>query len=182
MLLVKGCAGPTQIKKEDAPISDEFSIPFYYRGLGVAGQPRVGFVPLNRGEEEAVVTKALLESLQDLEMSIVEPPIDLDALIPPEETWKTGKTELSGEIITRHNQKHPDRAVPNNRIYALEYEGSYAIRRDEFRLNIASKLYHKGLGGQFRPFESAEYSSEFFMELIMAGMWGYLGISEDRTN
>ncbi len=177
-----GCAGTGQVVGETASGSGEFSIPFYYRGLGVGGQPRVGFVPLRRGEEEAVVTRALLESLQDLEMSIVEPPVDLDTLIPPEETWKTGRTELPNDIIARHNQEYPALAVPNNRIYAIEYEGRYKILPNEFRLNMASRLYHKGLGGQFRPFESAEYSSEFFMELIQAGMRLYLDIPQDGTN
>ncbi|WP_020683952.1 hypothetical protein [Marinobacterium rhizophilum] len=182
VMIFAGCSDTPNVGGGPAAGEDEFSIPFYYRGLGVAGQPRVGFVPLRHGEEGAVVTRALLESLQALEMSIVEPPIDLETLIQPEQTWKTGRTELPDAIITRHNEEYPDQAIPNNRIYAIEYEGRYKILPNEFRLDLASKLYHKGLGGDFRPFESADYSSKFFMGLIQSGMRAYLDIPPDGTH
>ena len=182
VVIVSGCAGPSGVVNETPLSKGEFSIPFQYRGLGVGGQPRAGFVPLNRGEEETVVSRALLEALQDLEMSVIEPPIDLVALIPPEETWKTARTGLSDQLIAQHNREYPDLAIPEDRLYAIEYEGIYRVVQNEFRFSMKSLLYHKGLGGQFRPFESADYSSEFFMELIAAGMRSHLNILADGTD
>ena len=130
-----------------------FSVPFLYRGMGMGPEPLLGMVVVERGEEDRLVSRALLETMQAMQMSIVEPPASLEHLIPAGLTWKTGITVLDQGLIQQHNERFPHMALPTDRIYGLQYVGSYVIQNKEFRFRLESHLYHRGIGAEFRPYQ-----------------------------
>ena len=115
-----------------------------------------------------LVSRALLEAMQEMEMSFVEPPTSLEQLIPAGKTWKTGITAIPERLIEQHNENHPDYALQTNRIYGIQYEGIYWVlhKEKEFRFILESHLYNRGLGAGFRPYKRNDYSGNFFLERV----------------
>lgn len=166
-LCLAGCAtGRPGPASDRSALDEEFAVPFLYRGLGVGAQPRLGIVQLEQGDEARMISQALLEAMQEMEMSFVEPPASLTLLIAPEETWRTGITPLPLDLVRQHNAEHPEFPLPLDRLYAIQYVGSYVIHERQLRFRLESHLYHRGLGGNFRPYAHDTYSSKFFFERV----------------
>lgn len=162
--LLAGCATPTTGDGRGSA-GENFSIPFLYRGLGAGPLPHTGIVYLEKGEEQLIVSRAILRANQSFDLSIVEPPVDLDAIIPESTRWTTDVAPLPRDVIAAYNQGAPSTPLDPTRIYGLGLAGTYRVINEELRFTIESTLYSRGLGSDFTPYESG-YSGTFFAELF----------------
>ena len=181
-IILSGCVSNSPNEHDIKPLEKEFSVSFLYRGFGAGAQNNLGIVQLTEGDEAALVSQALLETMQEMEMNIIEPPVSLEQLIPPGETWKTDVTTIPITLVQEHNKNYPDRALPLDRIYGIQYIGRYIIQQKQFRFSLESHLYHKGIGSDFRFYARNDYSGLFFFNRVQALIENQLlKLSEERS-
>lgn len=146
-----------------------FEMPIEYASLGVGPQPALGHIRLQPGLESARVTRAIIDALQAMQLSIVKPKLDLDDPLPQKKPWETDVVEISAAQVETHNRATPAMALPENRIYGLRYKGVYRIENRELRFTLMPELMHRGVSGKFRKYDKA-YSGMYFHGLLKTAM------------
>lgn len=146
-----------------------FAMPIEYASLGVGPQPALGYIRLEYGLENARVTRAIIDALQAMQLSIVEPKLDLDDPLPQRKEWATDVVEIGAQQVQAYNLKVPAMALQENKIYGLRYRGSYLIANRELRFNLTPELMHRGVSGKFRKYPD-QYSGMYFHDLLKAAM------------
>lgn len=167
-------AGAAQERKDY-----DFSMPIEYASLGVGPQPALGHIRLEPGLEAARVTRAIIDALQAMQLSIVKPRIDLDDPLPQKKEWETDVVEVAARDIEAHNRAAPAMALPGNRVYGLRYKGAYRIEQRELRFTLTPVLMHRGVSGKFRQYSQA-YSGMYFHGLLKAAMAAELARAQQR--
>lgn len=146
-----------------------FEMPIEYASLGVGPQPALGHIRLQPGLEAARVTRAIIDALQAMQLSIVKPALDLDDPLPQRQPWETDVVEISAEQIESHNRATPAMALPQDRIFGLRYKGAYRIENRELRFTLTPVLMQRGVSGKFRKYDKA-YSGMYFHGLLKTAM------------
>ena len=124
-----------------------------------------GTVWLPEGAEAKTVSWAVVQAMQRMQLSVIEPPrIQLDTLILPDKLWKTDIAPLRPEDIQEHNNRFPRMALPKDHLYGIQYEGEYKIIKDELRFKLKSLLHHRGSSGPYSLYSHKDYSGNFFFE------------------
>lgn len=166
-LLCLGAAAElaAQDKKDDY----RFAMPIEYRSLGVGPQPALGHIPLEPGLEASKITRAILNSLQKMDMNIIKPKLDLDDPLPQRKEWTTDVVQISALQIQAHNQAAPGMKLPENHLYGLQYKGKYQIVNRELVFTLTPILMHRGAGGKFRSF-NRPYSGMYFHNVLKTAM------------
>jgi hypothetical protein len=178
-ILAQGCALTGGV----AGLEDDgsFAVPYAYKGFGAGPQPVFGVVELNEGAEASTISWALLEAMQRLQLSVIEPPTQLDKLLPPGKPWKTDIALLDPKNIQEHNRRFPHMALPGDRVYGIQYEGEYIVLKKELRFQLKSILYHRGMASDdYRLYPRKDYSGSFFKERAEALIKEHLGAASRR--
>lgn len=147
--------------------AESFSVPiisYDIYDIQKSFEPLIGKVVLRKGAEAKTVSWAVLEAMQRMQLSVIEPPTQLDTLIPPDKPWKTDIAPLRPEDIQEHNSRFPQMALPKDHLYGIQYEGEYKIIENELRFKLKSLLHHRGFSGPYSLYSLKDYSGNFFFE------------------
>lgn len=166
-MLIQGCASTSEVVNVSEN-EESFAVPYSYKGFGAGPQPLLGVVELNEGSEARVVSRAVVEALQSFQLSIVDPPAQLDTILPPGKPWKTDIAPIKAEVIADYNRRFPQMALPVDRLYGIQYSGMYSIVEKEFRFRLESLLFQRGAASDYRPYSRRDYSGSFFFERAKA--------------
>jgi hypothetical protein len=166
-MCVQGCASTTEGVKLSEN-EESFAVPYSYKGFGAGPQPILGVVELNEGSEARIASRAVVEAMQSFQLSIVDPPAQLDTILPPNKPWKTDIAPVKVEDIAEYNRRFPHMALPVDRLYGIQYSGMYTIVEKEFRFRLESILFQRGAASDYRPYSRKDYSGSFFFERAKA--------------
>jgi hypothetical protein len=144
---------------------------FEYPSFGAGTQPFLGSVVLAQGTEAMTASRAIIDSVQLLQHSIVEPPLQAGGAILAGQTWSTDTVEIDPKLVTEHNQAFPAMALPTDRQYGIKYSGTYVIENKQLAFKLQSFIYQRGTQSAFRPYDGP-YSGAFFgqrLEKVIQG-------------
>lgn len=194
--LLFGCISQKQISSKEAKNAPtgimnnlgegakfSFSVPYHERyplELRSGPGPLFGRVELLVGTEEKTVSWAILKAMQRMQLSVIEPPIQLHTLLEPEKPWKTDIVPLDRSEIVEHNRHFPQMTLPTDRIYAIQYVGIYKIvgkeppfkqeelpfRKRELLFKLESLLYQRGAASNYSKYPGNDYSGSFFSNVL----------------
>jgi len=132
-------------------------------------QPTIGILQLEAGEERSLVSRAILEALQLLRHSIVDPELSLDELLPAKEKWETDLVPLEAAEIAAYNRAAAGSRLPDDRLLGVVYSGRYEVEDKELRFELSAVLYQRGLKGKYRKYREP-YDSAFFLARAEEGI------------
>jgi hypothetical protein len=158
--------------------SVQFEVPFTHDSAGVGDEAVRDILVLPADQTERVVATALVDALQGLQLSVVSPPLGAGVVLPPGKEWSTDTVEIDRALMEAHNRAHPTLAVPLDRIYGLQYRGSYAVRRHDrgksLAFSIHAVLQQRGAAAsRLRPY-TRQYSGAFFVDSLKRSIQGEL--------
>jgi len=172
-LLLQACAG-------SGPRTDEgwaLVQPFHYPLAGVGGGAISGSVEVPEQREAAVASRSLLMALQDLQLSLLQPVLQLDGVIPANTPWATDIAPLAASTVDEHNRLRAPLALRGAQ-FGLAYKGLHDVRDRTLRFRISALLYQRGmLSGQWAPVQDAQYSGEFFVQRLRARVIEHLQVA-----
>lgn len=145
-----------------SPVS--FSVPYSTPSFGAGPQPVSGDLQLHAGREQEAVGWAIVDALQRMQLSLIEPQLRAADTLPAGKPWKTDVASLDADAVLEHNRRFPAIPLPADRIYGIQYSGEYAVLEHELRFRLESTLYQRGAGSAFRAYDGREYSGVFFFE------------------
>ena len=155
-VMISGCATPPP-KGEVV----QLSMPFHYQGLGAGANPVDNSIELTEGTEADQVSRAIVEALQSLEYSLIEPALSLGKPIPQNTEWSSDRVPIAQREIATHNEKFPDWPLPP-RHYSVQYSGSYKLERRELIIRLSAHLFEGALASEPRPYRK-DYSGNYFV-------------------
>lgn len=162
LILLAGCT--TTSSFENLQDNESFSVDFEYKNLGAGASAVKDKIRLREGLESIKVSDALIQTLQGMNMSITQPNVNLGDEIPQSQSWKTDIVEIPMLSIVEHNLNSPPEELPLNRIYAVQYVGSYLVKEEVIRFKLQTFLFHKGSGNSsFKKSKRDDYSSTYFL-------------------
>lgn len=154
-----------------------YQIPFGYSSLA-AGHEGTRLPILLPEKEAESFSMALLEALQDMEHSIVEPR-QVNVPLPENSSIKTDPVPLRRTEINDHNAATRLSPIQLNARYRLSYNIRYklntssSLEQKHFELSIQSKLERSGAAGEWHRYKKP-YSSTFFASRLRDHIEKYL--------
>lgn len=152
-------------------------IPYdYLGGSGLGPEELLNKLLLKPGTESTVVSWALIQSVQAMQLSFAD-------LRPVEPALEPGKWHSTGDAvplkddaIVRHNAEFAQLPLDTSLIYGLQIQARYTINEGQ-ELMIASKavLFSKGNNSPFKPFKKP-YSGDFFVRDFLSATRARLAI------
>jgi len=139
---------------------------YYYPSLGLGPGPVVGGIILKHGNEESIISEAIITSLQSMNHSIIKPDFTDVGFLAQRAKWETDIVPLSGEEIKLHNSKNPNLELSESRKWGVKYKGMYFIMDYKMKMKIESELYSRGAATNFREYSSNEFSGMFFFKRL----------------
>lgn len=133
----------------------------YMNDLLGAGPTGDNLVIISEGEEERVVSNAIISVFQEREVSFVD--LEPTLQLRPEKEYTTDPMHLTNNDILVYNEavssQYKLKVGPNYRVFFKVY---YVVDDTELRFRIKSNLEVKGLGqGEYKEYRRA-YSSKYF--------------------
>jgi hypothetical protein len=167
LAFVLACLFPPIAAQAQSREDYSFKMPIEYPSLGVGPQLTLGYVRLTPGMETAQVTRAIIDALQKMQMSIDKPAIALDdpLPLPQKKEWETDLVKIEPEKIKRHNDLHPTMKLDTRHTFWLRYKGSYQIVDRELIFKLFPVLEHSAQLGRPRPYKKP-YSGIYFRDLL----------------
>lgn len=140
--------------------------PFHYPMAGVGGGAVLGSVEVPDRSEAAVASRVLVLALQDLQHSVVQPVVGLDATIPANTAWTTDTVALAPAVIDEHNRLSAP-LVLRGAQFGVLYSGLHDTRDRQLRYRVAAQVYQRGaMSGQWAAVKDPQYSGAFFVERL----------------
>lgn len=144
--------------------------PFSLTEKGIGSNPIEGQLVLNAEDEEAAVSRVLLQTIQGFHLSVVERATDTAEPLLPKHEYKTDVAPLSEDNLRSYN-------AANNGILSLDPTLEYAwqnvfhyeihIERDRYFFIVNNpKLYFKGAASSAWREYKRNYSGDFFAALL----------------
>ena len=159
--------------------------PFSLQERGIGANPIEGQLTLDARDEEPVVSRVLLQTIQGFHLSIPERPPNAAEPLLPKRDYKTDMAPLSDEEVRKYNASETGKLVLDGTLeYALQYVVSYEIHveRDRyFFIEIKPKLYFKGAASsEWREYKR-EYSGDYFASVLMDALKGNFKMAARST-
>lgn len=148
------------------------SIPFRYAGLGVGSGIVEGTVVLPDDAAAAFVSRAIVEALQEMQHSLIEPKRELGEPVPQDEPWWTDTVPIEQAAIQAHNEAFSGMILPT-RFYEIQYVGAYRLERRELLFFLSANLFERAAATEPRRYE-ADYSGDFFVAPLAEAIRGKL--------
>jgi hypothetical protein len=138
-------------------------IPYdYLGGSGLGPEELLNKLLLKPGTESTVISWAMVQSAQALQLSFTDKSSTEPALVP--NVWhSTGEpVPLKDEVIARHNTEFPQLRLDPSITYGLQIQVHYFVANGN-ALTVGSKavLFARGNNSPFKPFKRP-YSGDFF--------------------
>lgn len=145
----------------------EFTIPLTVatRDPAAGGQVGKSILLKDPANADRQISMILLRGLQAIGLVIEAPPLNLETFIEPRQVWRTRVTELGADWIAAHNRASNGERLRADRIYAVQYTGSYLYAGTALRMVLAISLFERSALGPLRP-STAAYSARFFADAL----------------
>ena len=155
---------------------------FTYDSRGVGSNPVMNVIALKPNEEDQFVSRTLLETLQQLQYSVVRHDLSATTPLAPNQTHETDIVPLSRDLISNHDAENPRLGLGTDVIYGLRYRVKYAVdtrpRSRSFVIDVTPVMYRRGAASStWRDYNSA-YSSEFFARRLIQQVTKNLGVMQ----
>lgn len=180
MLLAISFAGCVTANGPGSDGSWVVSEPYHHPLAGVGGGAIIGSILVPEKTEFAVASIALVNALQNQQLSIRTPSIGVDGVIPPRVRWNTDIAPLPMDVIALHNQRFPLLTL-RVAYYGIAYEGMYDTGGDLFRYKISAHLYERGALSAWSSVTDERYSGQFFVRRLGEDIRGELHKRDHRS-
>src|SRR5579864_2524405 len=140
--------------------------PFSLQDRGIGSNPVEGELVLRAEEEQPFVSRALLHTLQEFQLSVADRSQNAAEPLLPRHDYKTDVAPIGDEDVRKYNAVHTGPlALDSSLNFGLQYEVRYEIQveRDRFFFfQIESTLYARGAAtSSWRQYKGS-YSGNFF--------------------
>ena len=137
--------------------------PYHHEVAGMGSNAILGSVLVPASNENIVASGALLQALQDRQLSVVRPEIGVQGTIPPRTPWSTDIAPISDAMLRAYNDRFPALTL-RGAIYGIAYQGEHDTSGSEFRYKIGAHVYARGTIGSWSPVDDGRYSGKFFVD------------------
>ncbi|HRP26236.1 MAG TPA: hypothetical protein PLF79_13655 [Thauera sp.] len=165
-VLLAACSGAGIFKEAYSEAEWTFIQPYYYPLAGIGGGAILGKVRIPENRETSIASQTLVQALQDLQLSVVEPTLELDAIIPPRTPWETDIAPIPAELVASYNQSFPNLTL-RPAIYGIAYDGEHDTSENIFRYRISARLYSRGALSRWSQVDGDRYSGKFFVDRLV---------------
>lgn len=147
-----------------------FKQPFSLQEKGIGANPIEGQLVLNAQDEEPVVSRMLLETIQGFHLSVLDRDQNAAEPLLPKHEYKTDIAPIRDESIRSYNASNSGSlALDPTLEYGWQYTLSYEIHveRDRyFFIEMKPKLYFKGAASSTWREYKRDYSGDFFGAIL----------------
>jgi hypothetical protein len=153
-----------------------FKQPFSLQEKGIGANPIEGQLVLNAQDEEPVVSRALLETIQGFHLSVLDRAQNAAEPLLPKHEYKTDIAPITDESIRSYNASNSgslalDPTLEYGWQYILNYE--IHVERDRyFFIEMKPKLYFKGAASSTWREYKRDYSGDFFGAMLSDALKG----------
>ena len=151
--LLGGCASQHPVN---------LSIPFRYEGLGAGANDVRNEIVLPVDRESTFISRAIVNALQELEFSVVEPDVELGSPLPQGKQFTTDTVPIRAAVIADHNIQHEGEMSLPPRFYSLRYHGAYRLVDRDLVFELTAELYERAAATTSRLYTKS-YSANFFI-------------------
>ena len=159
--------GSQPLQARPAPSSQAQTVwavqrPFRSDGAGVGGGDVLGQLRITPGAERAIASRALVDALQKMNLSVVRPQVELAGTIPPRREWESDIAELPRALIDGYNREASQLTLPVAR-YGIRFKGQHDVANSRFRYRMNALLFERGSVGSWRRVDDSRYVGGFFV-------------------
>ena len=139
--------------------------PYHHSLAGIGGGAIHGSILVPDTQENLVASQALLMALQDNQLSVIEPELGLDGIIPPNLSWETDVAPIAMNAVSVHNEMEHG-LILGPAQYGIKYIGMHDTKDYMFRFKISAHLYQRGALSGWSSVSDDHYSGQFFVKRL----------------
>lgn len=166
LLLSAGCAVTNAGLSPILENPSDFVVPLAFTdGLGVGAGAVEGAFEIGKDDVNKAASRAIVLALQELEISIQEPPLKAGELLPQRRKWVSDRAPVTASRIRDHNVSHPEMKLSEQFNYQIAYLGEYVVERNELIFRVSAQLYESAAAAGQREYKQP-YSGRFFVDVL----------------
>ena len=147
--------------------------PFRSDGAGIGGDDVLGELIIAPGTERDVASRALVQALHQMHLSVVRPQMGLAGTIPPKRQWESDVAEVPRVLIDGYNREAPQLALPVAR-YGIQFKGEHDVSYSRFRYKVDALLFERGSVGPWHRVGDSRYVGDYFVGHLVSLIEGAL--------
>jgi hypothetical protein len=160
------CGTVAKVGGKDLGTALTVDVPFETVRLGAGPGPVLGAIILPPNAVRESVSFAVVQGVQDLQLSILSPKLTSKTSIMFSQEWITDIAALSPADITSYNRTEGNLKLPDDRIIGVQFKGQSAELASAIRFTLRAQIYTRGAGGEFRAY-GGNYNGEWFSQKLL---------------
>jgi hypothetical protein len=147
--------------------------PYHHPIAGIGGGDIIGSLKIPENGQDRVASLALVMALQARQLSLQEPRIGVDGVIPAKTPWTTDIAPITPDELALYNQAY-SRLPLRNAIYGVAFKGLHDTSGQLFRYKISALLYERGAISDWSRVNDNLYFGSFFVTRLVSEIMSQL--------